>query len=186
MWEVSFPARASWLLVMTLACGTKESAQAPADPPADDASPLELAAAAIPDTKLAIEPSKEAAAEVLTQFATALLADPPGDLTDSLRIPEDVSEQQLSFFYKELRRKYVSRAGVDAVLLKPFGTLEERLGDKAQSIADQADLALDETWAFGDVESAAIMHWDGQRFWVASVHEARRALSNSTGNAPWG
>lgn len=156
---------------MTLACGTKESAQAPADPPVDDASPLEIAAAQVPVSEPGPAPSKDAAAAVLTQFVTALLQDPPGDLTDCLRIPEDIGEQQLSFFFKELRKTYVTRAGVDAVLLKPFGTLEERLGDKAQSIADQADLALDETWAFGDVESAAIMYWDGTRFWVASVHE---------------
>lgn len=159
------------MLVMTLACGTKERAKPPVDPPVDDASPLEIAAAQDPVPEPGPAPSKEAAAAVLTQFVTALLNDPPGDLTDCLRIPEDVTEQQLSFFYKELRRKYVTQAGVDAVLLKPFGPIEERLGDKAQSVADQAGLTVDETWAFGDLESAAIMHWDGQRFWVASVHE---------------
>ncbi len=167
---VNLAARALWLLALTLACGEKRKAEVVVDPPGDDAAQALVRAVVRPDAQ-GFEPSREGARDVVQAFAAELLAVPPGEMGEVLRIPEGPSEQQLAFFYKELRRKHVNQKGIDAVLEKDFGPLAERLGDKAQSVADQVGLSLDETWAFGDVESAVILQWDGQRFWVASVHQ---------------
>ncbi|MCP4446264.1 MAG: hypothetical protein GY811_13105 [Myxococcales bacterium] len=162
-------ARVLMLLALSLACGEKGKGGASADLSVEDAGgvlpePAELSKPAQP------VPTRKAAAQVLADFAAALLAKPPGDLSGLLQIPEGLTEKQLSFFFKELRKRHVSRAGVDEILGKEFGPLAERFGEEAQGVADQATLMLDDAWAFGDRETAAILYWDGERFLVASVH----------------
>ena len=127
--------------------------------------------AAIDAQVVAAIPDRAQAKEVLIAFGEALLASPTGAIEDQLRIPDGLNEQQLAFFYKELRQKHVNEAGITSALEDGFGPIVERLGDKAQSVADQLGLGLEETWVFGDVESAAILQWDGKRFWVAGVHK---------------
>ncbi len=152
-------------LALVLACGEKA---VPAPPPlTEDVEPVTPEAAPAP----IVQPTQELAAAVLSDFVERLLSEPQGDLTMLLRIPTGIRPQQLSFYYEELRTKYINRAGVEAVMVKEFGLVVDRLGESAQGVADQMDLPVLELWAFGDLESAAILHWDGERFWVASVHQ---------------
>jgi hypothetical protein len=164
--------RASLLLLLTLACGDTSKQGAPEDPPTEEVNSKDPARA-IDAPVAGPEPARAAAQETLSAFGKALLASPTGAIEQYLRIPEGLSEGQLDFFYKELRKKHANEAGIVAVLQRDFGPIAERLGDKAQSVADQLGLSVDETWVFGDVESAAILQWDGQRFWVAGVHKLR-------------
>ncbi len=152
-------------------CGSKKSASVEVveDAAKADVPVQEIDAAA----KNLSQPSREEAAKVLNAFATALLDSPTEAIQESLRIPEGLSEKQLAFFYKELRMKHVSRAGVEAVLSADFGPLAERLGEKAPEVAEQLGIPLADAWAFGGVERAAVLYWDGERFWVSGVFRLR-------------
>ncbi len=162
--------RGSWALALVLVgCGCGEKGAPARDPIAQDVT-TEAAPAPIK------QPTREQAAHVLSDFAERLLTEPHGDLTTSLRVPAGIRPQQLAFYYEELRTKHINQAGVEAVLTKEFGLVAERLGEKAQSVADQVDLPAGELWAFGDLEGAAILHWDGERFWVVSVHQLLLAV----------
>lgn len=167
----SLPTQASLFLLLTLACGDTSKKVEAEDPPGETVA--ETVVAAIDAQVEVAVPEREQAEEVLAAFGKALLASPTGAIDASLRIPDGLSEPQLDFFYKELRKKHVNNAGIAKALEGDFGPIAERLGDKAQSVADQLGLSLEETWVFGDVESAAIMQWDGTRFWVAGVHKLR-------------
>ena len=165
------PTQASLFLLLTLACGDTSKKAESEDPPGDIVS--ETVATAIDAQVEVAVPERAQAEEVLAAFGKALLASPTGAIDASLRIPDGLSDPQLDFFFKELRKKHVNNAGIAKALEGEFGPIAERLGDKAQSVADQLGLSLEETWAFGDVKSAAILQWDGKRFWVAGVHQLR-------------
>ncbi len=172
--------RASLLLLLTVACGDAKREGATEEPPAEDGLAGSLAHNGITVDGITVDatvakpiPQRAEAAAALSAFGKALLASPTGSMEEHLRIPAGLSEQQLAFFYKELRQKHVNEAGISSVLDGEFGLIAERLGEKAQSVCDQLGLTLEETWVFGDVEGAAILQWDGQRFWVAGVYKLR-------------
>lgn len=169
----SLPTRASLLLLLlSLACGDSSKPGATEDPQTEEVVAVDPALAI--DAQVAAPIPERADAEaVVLAFGEALLASPTGAIAEHLRIPEGLSESQLDFFYKELRTKHVSRAGIAAIVQRDFAPIAERLGEDAQSVADQLELGLEEAWVFGDTERAVILQWDGKRFWVAGVHRLR-------------
>ena len=118
-----------------------------------------------------LRPEKAKAAAVLASFAEHLLAGDTAAARSYLRIPESLNDRQVAFFLKELASsKHLSSEGVAQILGKDFGRLSERMGDKAKQVAEGAQVPISETYAFGDQNAAAVLHWDGKVFRVSALH----------------
>ncbi len=59
------------------------------------------------------------------------------------------------------------------MLASDFGPLQERFPDSAAAIAFHAKIEVTQAYAFGDLNAAALLHWDGTRFRVAALHNLR-------------
>ncbi len=160
------------IVAMSLACSSRspEASQSDSPEPAPVATPV-----ATPTLALSFDagptPSKEEAVEVLERFSACILARDLEGAKAEMRIPEGLNDNQVAFFLRELGNgEHMSAEGLAAIRDKDFGPLRERFGDKAAAAAEAAQLPLDEAFALGDLDQAAVFCWDGKRFWVSALH----------------
>lgn len=158
-----------WLCACLAGCGQEKKADTEPLPEAEASAATQASAS----EDAATLPARALAVETVQGFADCVFDGDPIAGLELLVTPEGFSQPELLRFLTELVAKnHVSREGLERIVTKEFGSLHERFGDAAVGVAGRASLNLGEIFAFGDVEAAVLLHWDGKRFRLAAFHQA--------------
>ncbi len=174
--------RLSAFLVLLLGCNSSSQSEDP-DPERSAKQESEQVVLDLKQEALPKEttPSKAAAAQVLQDFTQAVLEKDYTTAKKYLRVPASLNDSQVNLFLRELhQRNHLSHSGTDRVVEQPFGPLSQQFGDMAPRVARHAGLPLEQAYAFGDVETGAVLHWDGAKFSVSAVHNLGAPLPSES------